>query len=40
MQIARRQILGSAAAATAVYIVPRHVLGGPKFVPRSEKVSF
>ncbi len=39
MKVARRQFLASAAAATAVSIVPRHVLGGLKFVPPSEKVT-
>ena len=39
MKIARRQFLASAAAVAAVSIVPRHVLGGPKFVPPSEKVN-
>ena len=39
MKIARRQFLGSAATVAAVSIVPRHVLGGPKFVPPSEKVN-
>ena len=36
----RRAFLTSAAAAvTTATIVPRHVLGGPKFVPPSEKVN-
>jgi predicted dehydrogenase len=35
----RRQFLSSAAAAAAFTIVPRHVLGGPKFVAPSEKVN-
>ena len=35
----RRQFLGSAAAAAAFTIVPRHVLGGAKFVAPSEKVN-
>ena len=39
MKISRRQLLGSAVAVTATTIVPRHVLGGPKFVPPSEKVN-
>ncbi len=34
----RRQFIGTAAAAAAFTIVPRHVLGGPKFVAPSEKV--
>jgi predicted dehydrogenase len=37
--LTRRQIVKSAAVATALSIVPRHVLGGPKFVPPSEKVN-
>jgi len=36
--ITRRRFL-TAAAATACTIVPRHVLGGPRFVPPSEKVN-
>ncbi len=39
MKTTRRQFLGSAAAAAAVTLVPRHVLGGPRFVPPSEKVN-
>lgn len=36
----RRTFLGSAAlGATAITIVPRHVLGGPGFVPPSERVN-
>jgi predicted dehydrogenase len=36
----RRQFIKtSAAAVTAFTIVPRHVLGGPRFVPPSEKIS-
>lgn len=39
-EISRRRFLGKAAlAATTLSIVPRHVLGGPKFVPPSEKVN-
>ena len=39
-EISRRQFIAAAsAAAAAVTIVPRHVLGGPKFVPPSEKVN-
>lgn len=39
-QSTRRQFVQAAAAgAAAVTIVPRHVLGGPKFVPPSEKVN-
>jgi predicted dehydrogenase len=38
--LSRRQFVGTAALATAAFtIVPRHVLGGPKFVPPSEKVN-
>jgi predicted dehydrogenase len=40
MPTTRRTFLGQAtAAAAAVTIVPRHVLGGPKFVPPSENVN-
>lgn len=36
----RRQFLARSATAVAAFtIVPRHVLGGPKFVPPSEKVN-
>ncbi len=36
----RRKLLKAAATATAVFhIVPRHVLGGPNFVPPSEKIN-
>jgi hypothetical protein len=36
----RREFLGSAAAASlAVTVVPRHVLGGPGYVPPSDKVT-
>ena len=38
-QSTRRQFLGVAAAAAAFTIVPRHVLGGARFVPPSEKVN-
>jgi len=39
-EITRRQFIGTAAGAlAAVTIVPRHVLGGPKFVAPSEKVN-
>src|SRR5947209_5126048 len=38
--ISRRQfVLTGSAAATAFTIVPRHVLGGPGFVPPSEKIT-
>lgn len=40
MKSTRRSFLGSASAAVAaVTLVPRHVLGGPRFVPPSEKVN-
>ena len=40
MKANRREFLGSTAASVAAaMIVPRHVLGGPKFVPPSEKVN-
>lgn len=39
MSLTRRQFLGAATAAAAFTIVPRHVLGGPKFVAPSEKVN-
>lgn len=35
----RRNFLKGAATVAALTIVPRHVLGGPKFVPPSEKVN-
>jgi predicted dehydrogenase len=39
-RVSRRQfIAGTALATTAFTIVPRHVLGGPKFVAPSEKVN-
>jgi len=34
----RRQFLGQAAGAAAFTIVPRYVLGGPRFVAPSEKL--
>src|ERR1041384_4639227 len=38
--ISRRKFLQATGAAAAAFtIVPRHVLGGPKFVPPSEKVN-
>jgi predicted dehydrogenase len=38
--ISRRQFLGTSAAALAAFsVVPRHVLGGPKFVAPSDKVN-
>jgi predicted dehydrogenase len=38
-RINRRQFLGSAAAVAAFTIVPRHVLGGARHVPPSEKLN-
>jgi len=35
----RRDFLGASAAAAVCSIVPRHVLGGPKFVAPSDKVN-
>jgi hypothetical protein len=35
----RRSFLGTAAGAAAVTLVPRHVLGGPRFVPPSDRIS-
>ena len=35
----RRKFLGTAAAAAAFTIVPRHVLGGPNAVPPSDKIT-
>ena len=38
--VSRRQFLGATATTVAAFtIIPRHVLGGPKFVPPSEKVN-
>src|SRR5882724_12562251 len=38
--LSRRKFMATgAAAATAFSIVPRHVLGGPGFVPPSEKIT-
>lgn len=39
LYLSRRQFISTAAAAAAVTIVPRHVLGGPNFVAPSEKVN-
>ena len=40
MKTTRRSFLGKSAFGLAAFsIVPRHVLGGPKFVPPSEKVN-
>ena len=38
-QLSRREFLGSAAAAAVFTIVPRHVLGGPRRIPPSEKLN-
>jgi predicted dehydrogenase len=35
----RRKFLGAAAGAAALTIVPRHVLGGPGYVPPSDKIT-
>ncbi|HVN03027.1 MAG TPA: Gfo/Idh/MocA family oxidoreductase [Bryobacteraceae bacterium] len=37
--INRRQFIGSAAASAVFTIVPRHVLGGPRFVAPSDKIT-
>ena len=39
MKTTRRHLIGSVAATAAAAFVPRHVLGGPRFVPPSEKVN-
>jgi len=38
-ELSRRKFLGAAATAAAVAIVPRHVLGGPRQMPPSEKLN-
>ena len=38
-RITRRQVLAAGAAAAAMSIVPRHVLGGPGHTPPSEKLN-
>src|SRR5688500_11885859 len=38
-ELSRRHFLGAAAGAAVFSIVPRHVLGGAKFVAPSEKVN-
>jgi hypothetical protein len=38
-KVSRRDFIGAAAAATAFTFVPRHVLGGPRNVPPSEKLN-
>src|SRR5689334_25271750 len=35
----RRRFLGTAAGAAAFSIVPRHAIGGPNYVPPSDKVT-
>ncbi len=37
--ISRRDFIGAAAAAAVFTIVPRHVLGGPRHIPPSEKLN-
>lgn len=37
--LSRRQFIAGGAAATTFTIVPRHVLGGPGYVPPSEKIT-
>jgi len=38
--VSRREFLGkTAAAAAGITIVPRHVLGGPGYIPPSDKVN-
>jgi len=39
IKISRRDFVSAAAAAAAFTIVPRHVLGGPRHVPPSEKLN-
>ncbi|MCA9127339.1 MAG: Gfo/Idh/MocA family oxidoreductase [Planctomycetales bacterium] len=39
MKISRRTLIGAAATAATFHIVPRHVLGGPKFVAPSDKIN-
>jgi predicted dehydrogenase len=38
-RISRRDFMGAAAAVAAFTIVPRHVLGGPRQIPPSEKIN-
>ena len=35
----RRKFLGTAAGAAAFTLVPRHALGGPNYVPPSDKIN-
>ncbi len=37
--VSRRQVIGTAASLAALTVVPRHVLGGPRHVPPSEKLN-
>ncbi len=38
--MSRRRFMGTAAVTTAAFtLVPRHVLGGPAYVPPSEKLN-
>ena len=40
MKTTRRQFIRTTASTVALFnIIPRHVLGGPKFVPPSEKIN-
>ena len=38
-RISRRDFMGAVAGVAAFTIVPRHVLGGPRHIPPSEKVN-
>ena len=38
-RVSRREFLGASAAVAAFSVVPRHVLGGPAFVPPSGKLN-
>ncbi|MHC4679038.1 MAG: Gfo/Idh/MocA family protein [Planctomycetota bacterium] len=38
-KVSRRDVMGAAAAAATLTIVPRHVLGGPRRTPPSEKLN-
>jgi predicted dehydrogenase len=38
-KLSRRDFMGAAAAVAAFTVVPRHVLGGPRHIPPSEKVN-
>ncbi|UCC98446.1 MAG: Gfo/Idh/MocA family oxidoreductase [Phycisphaerales bacterium] len=39
LKVSRRDVMGAAAAAAALTIVPQHVLGGPRRIPPSEKLN-